>query len=171
VIRRRRLPLLIVAGMLAGLAAGAAAAVAAAPQRTTLPWATVNVCDSDGHPDGFGIRASMPGTGDRRDSLHVRLHVQYLRSDGRWRRLGRTADTGWLALGHGDVRARQAGRTFTFTPPAAGAPAYVLRGVATFEWRRGGEAVRRTRRVTEAGHRRTSGADPAGYSAATCAIR
>src|SRR5262245_47393421 len=30
-------------------------------------WATVNVCDTVGHPDSLGIRGSMPGSGDRRE--------------------------------------------------------------------------------------------------------
>jgi hypothetical protein len=35
----------------------------AAAARDAGPWATVNVCDTTGHPDGIGIRGSMPGPG------------------------------------------------------------------------------------------------------------
>jgi hypothetical protein len=154
------------------------AATSAAPSRghldaarDGLPWATVNVCDTVGHPDGIGIRGSMPGTGDRRDELFMRIQVQFRRADGTWARIGRAADSGFLDLGHGDVRVRQAGRTFTLMPPAAGQPAFVLRGLVTFDWRRDDTVVRRARRLTGAGHADTPGADPTDFSAATCSIR
>jgi hypothetical protein len=134
------------------------------------PWATVNVCDTTGHPDGIGIRAAMPGNGVASDRMLVRLRVQYRGRGGRWRAAGEQADSGWLDLGSGRARMREVGRTFTIRPPAGGG-AYVLRGVATFEWRRGDTVLRRARRLTRAGHPRTAGADPPGYSAATCTIR
>jgi len=147
------------------------AASSAARLREPEPWATVNVCDTVGHPDGIGVRGSMPGTGERRDELFMRIQIQFRRGDGTWRGLGRAADSGFLDLGHGDARVRQAGRTFTIMPPAAGQPAFVLRGLVTFDWRRGDTVVRRVRRLTGAGHPDTPGADPTDFSAATCAIR
>jgi hypothetical protein len=164
---------------IAALAAVASAILLALPapgsaapaRRQPAPWATVNVCDTVGHPDGMGIRGAIPGTGDRRDELFIRIQVQFRRGDGRWARVGRGADSGFLDLGHGDVRDRQAGRTFTFMPPPAGRPAFVLRGLVTFDWRRDGEVVRRVRRLTAGGHRNTPGADPADFSAAACSIR
>jgi hypothetical protein len=151
--------------------AGPAAADRSGAARDPLLWATVNVCDTPGHPDGMGVRGSMPGTGDRGDELFMRLQLQFFRrSDGRWRTL-RSADSGFLDLGHGAARARQAGRTFTLMPPGAGQQAFLLRGLVTFDWRRDGEVVRRVRRLTSAGHPGTGGADPAGFSAATCSIR
>ena len=142
-----------------------------APSRDAVPWATVNVCDTRGHPDAVGIRGSMPGTGDPHQAMFMRLRLQYRRRvDGAWRPL-RGGDTGFLALGAADVAARQAGRTFTLTPPDRGQPPYLLRGVATFVWRSDGGVVRRARRITEAGHAGTAGADPPGFSAATCAVR
>jgi len=173
-------PLAALAGALAFLAAAAPGmaaempptAVAAAVARDPGPWATVNVCDTTGHPDGIGIRGAMPGTGVRDDELFMRLQVQFFRrADGSWRGLGRGADSGFLDVGHGAARVRQAGQTFTLSPPAAGQPAFLLRGLVTFEWRRGGQVVRRARRVTSAGHDDAIGADPAGFSAATCSIR
>ena len=65
---------------------------------------------------------------------------------------------------------REVGRTFTIRPPAGGG-AFVLRGVATFEWRRGDTVLRRERRLTRGGRPGTAGADPPGHSAATCTIR
>jgi hypothetical protein len=139
--------------------------------RDAQPWATVNVCDTVGHPDGIGIRGSMPGTGDRRDELFMRIQVQFRRADGTWARIGRAADSGFVDVGHGDARVRQAGRTFTLMPPDAGQPAFVLRGLVTFDWRRDDQVVRRVRRLTGAAHPDTPGADPTDFSAATCSIR
>jgi hypothetical protein len=150
------------------------AAVPARPPAApdTQVWATINVCDTTGYPDGVGIRGSMPGTGDRRDTLFMRLQVQFYRpSDAAWRSLGRAGDSGLLELGHGDIRGRQAGRTFTVMPPASGRPAYLIRGLVTFEWRRDGAVTRRVRRLTSPGHPGTPGADPQDFSSATCAIR
>jgi hypothetical protein len=60
--------------------------------------------------------------------------------------------------------------TFTITPPRAGAAPYLLRGMATFEWRENGVVVRHIRKRTTTGHPNTAGADPAAFSAATCSI-
>jgi hypothetical protein len=151
--------------------AGPAAADRSGAARDPLLWATVNVCDTPGHPDGMGVRGSMPGTGDRGDELFMRLQLQFFRrSDGMWRTL-RRADSGFLDLGNGAARARQAGQTFTLMPPAAGRPAFLLRGLVIFDWRRDGQVVRRLRRLTSGGHPGTGGADPDGFSAATCSIR
>ena len=165
-------PLAALAGALACLFTVAPGIAAAAAVRDSGPWATVNVCDTVGYPDGIGIRGAMPGTGDRDDELFMRLQVQFFRrADGTWRGVGRGADSGFLDVGNGAARVRQAGRTFTLSPPAAGQPAFLLRGLVTFEWRRDGQVVRRARRLTSAGHDAAIGADPVGFSAATCSIR
>jgi hypothetical protein len=155
----------------AGLLAVAAAAFACSPAAAQLarPWATVNVCDTAGHPDAIGIRGSMPGGGGRAVRLFMRFRVEYRAPSGRWRALGPSGDSGWVAVGSGRRRARQAGRTFTITPPGTGPP-YVLRGVVSFRWRRHGPVVRSARRTTTGGHGRTRGADPAGHSAGTCRV-
>ena len=168
---------LLAAGALGAATAPTAATAAGEPPgefvaaRAPSAWATVNVCDTAGSPDGIGLRGAMSGTGDRHDTLFMRLRVQFQRGDGTWQSIRRGGDSGFLELGRGDARVRQAGRTFTVTPPPAGRPAYVLRGLVTFEWRRGDQVVRRLRRATQAGHGDTLGADPDGYSAATCSIR
>jgi len=157
--------------VLALLAAGAVAAPAApAEARSRLLWATVNVCDTAGHPDGIGIRGSMPGTGEGADRLFMRFRVQFRGRGGRWRTIGPAGDSGWVDVGSGRAKARQAGRTFTVRPPGAGR-AFVLRGLVLFQWRRGSTVLRRARRVTRGGHPRTPGADPPDASAATCTIR
>jgi hypothetical protein len=134
-------------------------------------WATVNVCDSVGHPDSIGIRGSMPGTGDKATELFMRFQVEYHNQhNGRWEILGPGADSGFLDVGSAKARTRQAGRTFTITPPRPNSPAYELRGMVTFEWRKDGIVVERARKRTAAGHANTAGADPPGFSAATCEI-
>jgi len=138
--------------------------------RSALLWATINVCDTVGHPDGVGIRGSMPGTGDRKESMWMRFELQSLDPDGRWADLPAGGDSGFLEVGSARYRVRLTGRTFTVTPPAAGG-VHTLRGIVTFEWREGDVVVRRAIRRTRSGHPRTAGADPPGYSAAFCSVR
>lgn len=134
-------------------------------------WATVNVCDTVGHPDSLGIRGSMPGSGDRHEEMFMRFQVQYFKpSDEEWHDLGTAADSGWVDVGNARPTARQAGRTFTVTPPRPGAAPYLMRGVVTFEWREDGMTVRRARKRTSANHPNTAGADPPAASAATCSV-
>jgi hypothetical protein len=134
-------------------------------------WATVNVCDTVGHPDSIGIRGSMPGSGDRAESMFMRFQVQYYTGqDGLWHNLGEGADSGFVEVGSGRFKTRQSGRTFTITPPRPGAAPYLLRGVVTFEWRKAGEVTRRARKRSAGAHPDTKGSDPAGFSAPTCTI-
>ena len=109
-------------------------------------WATVNVCDTVGHPDSIGIRGSMPGDGDKAEVMFMRFQVQLFDADdARWHNLA-GADSGFVEVGSAR-KARQSGNTFTITPPRAGAAPYLLRGAVTFEWR---EATRSC--GTRAGH-------------------
>jgi hypothetical protein len=132
-------------------------------------WATVDVCNPRDQPYTVGIRGSMPGDGNSRDTLYMRFRIQYmdLRSR-RWIYLAHGADSGLLKLGSADV-ARQAGRSFQFSH-ASGRPPFTLRGVVTFQWRHGSAVSLSTYRVTSAGHKSVAGADPKGYSAATCTL-
>jgi hypothetical protein len=134
-------------------------------------WATINVCDSVGHPDSIGIRGSMPGSGDKAEVMFMRFQVQYFTpADSLWHNLGPEGDSGFFEVGSARARSRQSGLTFTITPPQAGKAPYLLRGAVTFEWREDGQVVRRARKHTTANHPNTAGADPAGFSAATCSI-
>ncbi len=164
------------------LAAGAAAMVGVLPadarsgaqdrpiHRSPLLWATVNVCDTPARPNTVGIRASMPGSGFRRERMYARFQVQYLSAlDGRWHNMGASGDSGWVKLGSARYRARQAGRDFLLQAPQEGTT-FRVRGAVTFEWRRGTRVVRRARKATESGHPGTRGADPEQFSAASCVI-
>src|SRR4051794_6342196 len=161
-------------GVLAVALLPAPAALAASGptvDKSPLLWATINVCDTAKHPDTIGIRASMPGSGSRRETMYMRFQVQY--RDGakkRWRDLGPAADSGFLAVGSARYRRRESGRNIAISPPPVG-QAFLLRGVVTFEWRRGDEVVRRARKRTRSGHKGTTGSDPKGFSAAACTIK
>src|SRR3712207_4761867 len=97
--------------VLAALGLLLAAAAPAAPAARG-PWATVNVCDTAGHPDGVGIRGSMPGGGPG-VRLLMRFAVQFRDKGGRWRRIGAAGDSGWVDAGSAGARSsRQAGQTF-----------------------------------------------------------
>ncbi len=158
---RRTLPLALLVVLLCAVPAGAAP--------STLLWATVNVCDTASHPDTIGIRASMPGTGSRRDQMFMRFKAQYFDPrGGKWHNLASGGDSGFVAVGSGRYRARQAGHLFRFRAPSG--RSFQLRGAVTFEWRRDGRVRRRERLLTTAGHRSSAGADPPGYSAEVCVV-
>ena len=160
----------VIALLVAVVPAGASARQADSIFHNKRLWATVNVCDTVGHPDSIGIRGSMPGTGDKAEVMFMRFQVQFFDSDdARWHSLA-GADSGFVAVGSARYRTRQSGNTFTITPPRAGAAPYLLRGVVTFEWREDGEVVRRARKSTTSAHPNTAGSDPAGFTAATCSI-
>jgi hypothetical protein len=156
--------------------AGAASAVLspgvgarAAVSTPSLLWATVNVCDTKEHPDTIGIRGSMPGNGVRSQQMYMRFQLQYFATeDDAWHNIGPAGDSGFINVGSAKYRRRQYGRNFTVQPPASGA--FRLRGAVSFEWRKGTDVVRRARMRTTAGHGNTAGADPRGFSAATCSI-
>jgi hypothetical protein len=159
--------LLIIA--LAGLAA-AAAAVAAEARPAPAVWATVNVCDTQMHPNEMGIRGTMPGLA-RNSRMYMRFRVQFQNDEGLWRTLrsGELSDSRWQRVATGRRGMHDAGWSFEFKPPASGG-AHVLRGVVSFEWRRGSRVVQQARAFTEAGHPGTAGAEPEEFSAATCEI-
>jgi hypothetical protein len=152
---------LALAAVLAALGPGAAHASVRADDL----WATVNVCDTARHPNEVGIRASMPAA-PRRAWLAMRFRVQY-REDDRWRTVA-GAESGWRSLGRARGGTVESGWSVEF---ADRQQPVTLRGVVSFRWRRGERTIRRARRITEAGHKSTAGADPPDYSAAACTIR
>ena len=166
--RRFRTAVLTAAGTL--LAAHASALAAATPlpkPGSSAIWATVDVCNTPAHPHTIGIRGSMPGTGDRHESMFMAFAIEYRGRHGLWHALG-GGSSGFVALGNAASRLRQAGRDFTIATKKA--HTYLLRGVVTFEWRLRGRVVASAVRATTAGHHAGAGADPAGYSASVCSI-
>jgi hypothetical protein len=145
------------------LAVGAPAPGARAGSVKDL-WATVNVCDTAKSPDAIGVRASMPGA-PRGTRLAMRFRVQY-QVNTAWKDV-KGASSGWRFVGFGRGVPIESGWSFTFAAPPA---PVTLRGMVEFRWRRGGTLLRSAELPTEAGHRSRAGADPAGYSAASCEL-
>jgi len=111
----------------------------------------------------------MPGDGHTKDVMYMRFRVQYQDpTTKQWLNLTQGADSGFLKVGSAGL-ARQAGRSFQFAQ-ATGKPAYTLRGDVIFQWRRGTTVLQTATEPTTAGHKSLAGADPHGYSAATCAL-
>ena len=160
----RSLPVFLLLALVLAPAAGAA-------ERPRHLWATVNMCDSAQSTDTFGVRASMPGTGRRREVMYMRFRAQYFSEfDNLWHNFeDRDAvDSGWLRVGSARFRRRQSGWIF----PAFAVPPgqrLELRGHVRFEWRRGRRVVKRAATRTSGG-RRPDIAEPRGFSAATCAL-
>jgi hypothetical protein len=132
-------------------------------------WATVDVCSPKDQPNTIGIRGSMPGDGSAGDRMYMRFRVQYLDTKtNMWVNLSHGADSGFVLVGSGEAT-RQAGRSFQFAPVAGQSP-FTLRGSIVFEWRKGATVLEETTRPTSAGHTSRAGADPRGFTAATCKL-
>src|SRR3954452_13711071 len=168
---RRAALMPLVPALLAVLPASAGQAPRAPTlDKSKLLWATINVCDTKKHPDTIGIRASMPGSGRKRERMYMRFQVQYFKvSAGAWANGDATADSGFRPVGKATYRRRESGWNFSITPPPAG-QTYRLRGIVTFEWRKGKKVVRKASKRTHSGHGGASGADRKGASAAECVI-
>jgi hypothetical protein len=132
-------------------------------------WATIDVCSPTDQPDTIGIRGSMPGNGQARDVMYMRFRLQYMEPASKhWVDLITGSRSQFVAVG-GAKAARQAGESFQLVP-VAGKQASMLRGVVSFQWRKGSKIEESITRPTTAGHQSLAGADPAGFSAATCSI-
>jgi hypothetical protein len=149
-------------------------------------WATVNICDTSNSPNALGIRTSVPGNGSS-ERIWARFTAQWWSAAAKeWKTVGGSGVTDWNYVGTADMSARQAGWTFRFVQPPAGAT-YVMRGVVELEWRDDVQArrasrsrkARRAQRVavvrertllTETGMQGVQGGDPAGTSKAMCLI-
>jgi len=131
-------------------------------------WATIDVCNPANQRNTVGIRGSMPGDGRPHDTLYMSFRLQYMNASKQWVDLSSSASSGFVAVGGGSS-ARQGGTSFELKP-APHRPANTLRGVVDFQWRRSRRIVLSAAAPTTAGHESLAGADPAGFSAATCAI-
>lgn len=154
---------------LAVVACCAGAALPAGAATSKDLWATVNVCDTQIHPNMMGVRASMPG-----DAQHTRMYMRFIaqyydRSSQLWSEVTGSGVSRWIYVGSGDYARRQAGYTFAFDQPDAG-KTFVLRGAVDFKWTKGRRIVRTAHLITKAGHPNTKGADPKSYSASLCEI-
>jgi hypothetical protein len=151
------------------LAAAIAPATAHPLTHSRELWATVNVCSPGDQPNTIGIRGSMPGNGHAADAMYMRFRVQYLdATTNKWVDLSQGADSGFLKVGSAALT-RQSGRSFQFAP-TAGKPAFTLRGYVIFQLRKGSTVLETVTRPTSAGHTSLAGADPRGFSAATCTL-
>ncbi len=132
-------------------------------------WATINVCSPSDQPDTVGIRGSMPGNGQAGETMYMSFRLQYLSSaTKRFVDLVTGSAPRFVAVGSAKL-ALEAGRSFQLVP-VPGKPAFKLRGVVSFQWRKGTRVLESLSRATTAGHKSVSGADPPHFSAATCSI-
>jgi hypothetical protein len=146
------------------------ARTAAAPvtlRRSLNLWATIDVCNPTDQPLTVGVRGSMPGDKVAGDEIYMRFRLQYVGATGTWMNLGSGASP-FIKVGSAKA-ARQDGWSFQLRP-GTHKLATTLRGVVTFQWRRGTTVLASISRATTAGHESLGGADPPDYSAATCAI-
>jgi hypothetical protein len=131
-------------------------------------WATIDVCSPSDQPDVVGVRGSMPGNGNAHDRMYMSFRLQYLGVGNRWLDVSSGASSGWVKVGAAGST-RQGGTSFDLKP-AEGKPPVTLRGVVDFQWRNGAKVVTAAAEPTTTGHKALVGADPADYSAATCAV-
>jgi hypothetical protein len=152
-----------------------APALAAAPAPTSAHslfasrelWATVDACNPQDHPNTIGIRGSMPVDGHKGDQMFMRFQVQYYNATTKkWVYVAKGADSGFQQVAS-TTTASQSGRNFQLVPTSG---PFRLRGVVSFQWRRGAHVVHDTSRITTAAHKSLVGSDPAGFSTATCKI-
>jgi hypothetical protein len=164
---RRIVPALIATGALVAVAGALARSSLTPLAKSPERWATVDVCNTPHPPDTIGIRGSMPTDGHPHDAMYIRFQVQSLDATTKqWADLGKSADSGFVLIGAA-AYTRQAGRTFEFKPTPS---SYTLRGQVEFEWRRDGHPVHLVSLSTTAGHKSLAGAEPKGFSAASCML-
>jgi len=163
------LAVLAVLGAASGAQAAprARAAAPAALRRSPNLWATIDVCNASDQPDTVGIRGSMPGDKLAGDEIYMRFRLQYVGATGTWADLNSGASP-FIRVGTAKA-ARQDGWSFRLLP-GPHKLATTLRGVVTFQWRRGTTVLASLSRPTTAGHESLAGADPPNHTAATCAI-
>jgi hypothetical protein len=154
------------------LAAAPTASGAKTPPPPKTPkelWATVNVCDSPAYPKMMGVRASMPGDGQR-SRMYMRFSAQYYEPPKQaWSAVKGYPVSAWMLVGSGIYRSRQGGYTFAFDTPNG--RTFTLRGLVDFKWVKRGRTIRTAQVTTTTGHPNTAGADPPESSAAICEIK
>jgi hypothetical protein len=159
-------------------AAGAAVSAARQPSasRAQVPaslrlspalWATIDVCNPPDQRFTVGIRGSMPSDGQPHDKMYMRFRLQRLdAASHHWVDVA-GASSAYLSMGSAKGGA-EAGQSFTLVRP--GGAGFILRGVASFQWRHGSRVLDTLSRATKPGHVSQTGADPPKFSAGTCKI-
>jgi hypothetical protein len=132
-------------------------------EASSSTWATVNICNTSGHPNTIGIRAQMPSLGVTAQ-LSMVFEVEYWSSHSKTYKLV-PGSVRSVSLGSSRLGLRQSGITLPLTPHAG-----TLRGVVSLHWALGGRTVGSTTRVTTAGHPDADFGDPLHHSSATCAM-
>lgn len=141
------------------------------PASSAELWATVDICNAPDEPDTIGIRGSMPAGPDPKAQMYMKFQVQYLvGTTNTWTDLTPGGSSSWQKVGQA-TSSRQSGQTFHFVPTLTGEEAaFTVRGEVSFQWRKNGEAFLTLTKTTTSGHKSLAGADPPGFSSATCAI-
>jgi hypothetical protein len=129
-------------------------------------WSSINVCNPPDQRNTVGVRGSMPGDGRSGDTLYMRFRLQQVSEKGTWVDLAGAA-SGFIRIGSAKL-GLESGRSFILMP---GSPPLTVRGVVTFQWRRGRAVLATLSRPTTAAHKGLKGADPKNFSAALCQIR
>jgi hypothetical protein len=127
-------------------------------------WATVNVCNTQHHPDTLGIRGQMPALGFS-SQLWMTITVDFWDSQQKRFRLDPKVSPHAVAVGKFRFGAHQAGTTINFFPHAGR-----FQGTILFQWKRFGKVVGHLIRTTTGGHKHVDQSDPRGHSASTCWI-
>jgi hypothetical protein len=147
------------------IAAGSSLAHAAKANKNH--WATINVCDTQAHPNELGIRARMPGNG-RHQRMYMRFLAEYQAGDGSWHRVAVGGTSPWEYAGSALFTYQELGYTFSFDQMAPG-EGYTMRGLVKFQWRAHGKVLRRAQLRSTGDHPSKQG-DPPHYSTATCFV-
>ncbi|HXB14859.1 MAG TPA: hypothetical protein VNV44_03850 [Solirubrobacteraceae bacterium] len=148
---------------------GSEAALMQSLLRSRELWATIDVCSPADEQNYVGVRGSMPGDRHAHDKMYMRFRLEYMNTTKKtWADLTSATSPTFVYVGPGSG-VRQGGRSFQLVP-RTGKPAVMLRGVVEYQWRRGKTVVQSTSRATGPGHKSVAGADPPGYSSATCSI-
>ncbi len=99
-------------------------------------WATIDVCNPADQRHYVGIRGSMPGDSHAHDKMYMSFRLQYMDATGKqWVDLASAKAPVYVYVGAGSS-VRQGGRSFQLVP-RTGKPPSTLRGVVSFQWRRG----------------------------------
>jgi hypothetical protein len=154
--------IIVPVALCAALALAVVGRAAADEDRLAQPWATVNVCDPASNQ--VGARVGVAGNGGD-ELIFARITLQwYSESQAAWLPVEGVAGSPWLEVGTARQSSQQGGYTFQLEQPADGRTKQ-LRAVADVQWRDGGQVVRSSQAVTQAG-----AASDVGGSQAACAL-